>query len=652
MESMKDLIKKLNEACDSYYNKNKPIMSDYEFDNLYSELVNMEKETNIVYSNSPTQKIGYEVKSELEEVKHNHPMLSLDKCHDESDLIKFAGNKDCILSVKCDGLTTSLRYLNGKLVSAETRGNGISGSNVLHNVLTINNVPQTISYLGELIIDGETIIDYNSFSQINECLLEDEKYKHPRNLASASLTLLDSSIAAKRKMKFITWKVIKGFDEIDSNFFKLKEVEKLGFDIVPMWTYTNKSSDKDNITNMLENLKDNADNIGLPMDGAVMAIDSISYGKSLGTTGKFPRHSIAYKFEDELFETVLENIEWNTSKTGLINPIAKFKEVDLGGAITTKATLHNISYIKGLQLGIGDKILVRRANGVIPKVHDNLTRSGKFELPNECPICNGKVEIHNDNGSETLHCTNDNCKGKLLGKLSHFVSKVALNIEGLAEAQLSQFIELGWLTKLVDIYNLPMRKEIMTLDGFGKKSFEKLASAIETSRKTTLQRVIYSLSIPNVGKDASKKISQKCCGELEAFKYLINSKYDWSEIDGIGSVINQSIYDYFTLENKLDFIELLEMLEIIPDSASSINSNNKSLEGLTFVITGSVEHYKNRDELKLEIESRNGKVSGSVSTKTNYLINNDNMSTSGKNKKAKELNIPIITENQFLEMIK
>ena len=651
MEEMKELIKQLNEACDVYYNKSNPTMSDYEFDNLYSKLVAMENENGITYANSPTQNVGNEVKSELEEVKHNHPMLSLDKCHDESDLIKFAGDKDCVLSVKCDGLTTSLRYLNGKLVSAETRGDGVSGSNVLHNVLTISNVPQTISYLGELIVDGETVIDYNSFAQINESLPDEDKYKHPRNLASASLTLLDSAIAAKRKMKFINWKVIKGFDDIDSNFFRLKEMEKLGFDIVPMWTYTNKSSDKDNITDMLENLKDRADNIGLPMDGAVMSIDSISYGNSLGTTGKFPRHSIAYKFEDELYETVLESIEWNTSKTGLINPIAKFQAVDLGGAVTTKATLHNISYIKGLQLGIGDTILVRRANGVIPKVHDNLTRSGKFELPTKCPICDGKVEIHNENGSETLYCTNSSCKGKLLGKLTHFVSKNAMNIDNLSEATLEKFITMGWLNSFIDIYYLQDHIQQMSgLEGFGIKSVTKLISAIDKSRNTTLDRFIYSMSIPLIGRTASKTISKYFNGDFDKFYESWENGFDWTKLDDFGSNMNTQMRK-FVLDNDL-MIDRLAELMTFEKPMSVVTDDLKDLSGLTFVITGSVNHYSNREELKVDIETRNGKVSGSVSAKTSYLINNDIASTSGKNKDAKKHGVTIITEEQFMEMIK
>lgn len=650
MEEMKELIEKLNEACDTYYNKNKPTMSDYEFDQLYSKLITMEKETGITYANSPTQNIGYEVKSELEEVKHNHPMLSLDKCHDESDLIKFASDNDCVLSVKCDGLTTSLRYLDGKLVSAETRGNGISGSNVLHNVLTISNVPQTISYLGELIVDGETVIDYNSFAKINESLPDEDKYKHPRNLASASLTLLDSAIAAKRKMKFIGWKVIKGFDDIDSNFFKLKEVEKLGFDIVPMWTYTNNSSDKDNIADMLENLKDKADNIGLPMDGAVMSIDSISYGNSLGTTGKFPRHSIAYKFEDELFETELEDIEWNTSKTGLINPIAKFKAVDLGGAVTTKATLHNISYIKGLQLGVGDTILVRRANGVIPKVHDNLTRSGKFELPTECPICGGNVEIHNENGSETLYCTNSSCKGKLLGKLTHFVSKNAMNIDNLSEATLEKFITMGWLNNFIDIYYLQDHiQQMSVLEGFGIKSVTKLMSAIDSSKNTTLDRFIYSLSIPLIGRTASKTISKYFNGDFDKLFENWKKGFDWTKLDDFGANMDTQMRK-FVLDNDLMIERLAELMTFEKPVATT--DNLKDLSGKSFCITGSLIKYSNRDTLVKDIELHGGKVVSGVSKATSYLLTNDTGSGSSKNIKAAQLNIPIITEEQFLEMIR
>lgn len=647
---IKELTTLLNHYRDAYYNGSNPEISDYEYDNLYDELKQLEDNTGILLGNSPTHSVGYEVKSELKEVEHNHPMLSLDKCHNESDLIKFAGDNDCVLSVKCDGLTTSLHYINGDLVSAETRGDGVIGSDILHNARVIENIPQHISYEGDLIVDGETVIDYKSFSEINETLDEDDKYKHPRNLASASLQLLDSKIAATRKMKFIAWKIISVFDDIDSNFFRLKEAEKLGFDIVPMWTYTNKSSDKENIGRMLENLNDSADDIGLPMDGAIMLIDSISYGNSLGRTSKFPRHSIAYKFEDELFETVLEDIEWNTSKTGLINPIAKFKEVDLGGAMTTKATLHNISYIKGLQLGIGDKILVRRANSVIPKVHDNLTRSGNFTIPDKCPICGGNVEIHNENGSETLYCTNDSCKGKLLGKLSHAASKNALNIDGLSEATIEKFISLGWLSSIRDIYYLrDHADQMMHLEGFGKASVNKLMIAIDNSTRTTLDRFLYALSIPNIGRTASKAISKYYNGDFDKFIEQTESM-DWTKLDDFGDMMDYQMNHYF-LNNKTEVRELAKLFVFEKPKAIVVTDDIKDLSGKTFVITGSLEHFANRDEAKERIELLGGKVSGSVSVKTSYLVNNDVNSVSGKNKRAKELGVLIISEMQLLQMI-
>lgn len=479
IERIKELIKILNNSSNNYYNST-PTMTDNEWDKLYEELKSLERETNIIYPNSPTQNVGYKVVDSIEKVTHNHPMLSLDKCHSEQELIDFAKDKNCVLSVKCDGLTTSLHYIDGMLVGAESRGNGIEGGNVLHNVMTIKNVPHTIPYKEELIIDGETIIDWNTFNDINNKLPEEqEKYKHPRNLVSGSLNVLDTKIAASRNMRFIAWRIIKGLNH-KSVFFALKEAEKLGFEIVPMWTYTNKSSDKENISTMLIDLQDKADSLGIPYDGAVMAYDDIEYSKSLGRTDKFFRHSIAYKYEDELYETVLKDIEWNTSKTGLINPVAIFEPVDLNGAITTRSTLHNISYIENLQLGIGDTIVVYRANMVIPKVHDNLTRSNTWKLPDKCPCCGGKVEVHNENGSKTLYCINSDCDAKLLGKLVHFCSKNAINIDGMSEATLQFLIDKGWVNLFQDLYNLEKYKdEWSKCEGFGKRSVEKLLGSIE-----------------------------------------------------------------------------------------------------------------------------------------------------------------------------
>ena len=650
IKRLKELIEILNNASNAYYNST-PNMTDYEWDKLYDELKALEKETKIIYPDSPTQNVGYKVLDEIKEVKHNHLMLSLDKCHTEQELIDFAKDKNCILSVKADGLTTSLHYIDGKLIGAETRGNGISGSDVLENVLNIKNVPHTIPYKDELIIDGETIIDWNTFNKINENLpAGQDKYKHPRNLVSGTITMLDTNIAASRNMRFIAWRVIKGLNE-KSVFFALKEAEKLGFEIIPMWTYTNKSTDKENLSAMLSDLQDKANELDIPYDGAVMAYDDIEYGNSLGRTDKFFRHSISYKYEDELFETTLEDIEWNTSKTGLINPVAKFKETVIDGASVTRATLHNISYIENLQLGIGDKIRIYKANKIIPKVHDNLTRSNTWKLPNKCPNCGGNVEVHNENGSKTLHCINDNCSAKLLGKLVHFCSKNAINIEGMSEATLQFLIDKGWVKSFQDIYKLDYyRQTWKEYDGFGDKSVDKLLDAIENSRKTTLDRFIYSLSIPQIGRSASKDIAKYCNNSIDEFTFIMeNTSLELAAIDGIGVSATTSLDDWWNINRDM-FYKLAE--EFVFATNKKDNDNvSVDLSGKTFVITGSLSNYKNRDELVSVIEELNGKVSGSVSAKTTYLINNDTKSNSSKNQKAQKLNIPIISEEDFINLI-
>lgn len=646
IKRLKELIKILNNTSNAYYNST-PTMTDYEWDKLYEELKSLEKETDVIYPNSPTKNVGYKVLDEIKEVKHNHPMLSLDKCHSEQELIDFAKDKNCILSVKADGLTTSLHYIDGQLIGAETRGNGTSGSDVLENVLNIKNVPHTIPYKDELIIDGETIIDWNTFNKINENLpAGQDKYKHPRNLVSGTITMLDTNIAASRNMRFIAWRVIKGLNE-KSVFLGLKEAEKLGFEIIPMWTYTDKSIDKENLSAMLSDLQDKADELDIPYDGAVMAYDDIEYGNSLGRTDKFFRHSISYKYEDELFETILEDIEWNTSKTGLINPVAKFKETVIDGASVIRATLHNISYIENLQLGIGDKIRIYKANKIIPKVHDNLTRSNTWELPNKCPNCGGNVEVHNENGSKTLHCINDNCPAKLLGKLVHFCSKNAINIEGMSEATLQFLIDKGWIKSFHDIYKLDYRRENWKeYDGFGDKSVDKLLDAIEDSRNTTLDRFIYSLSIPQIGRSASKDIAKFFNNNYEEFK-MYGTTINYTQIDGFGESMNNSLHKWLS-ENHIMMEELAKEFTFKNEKN---NNSSVDLSRKTFVITGNLIHYKNRDELVSIIESMGGKVSGSVSTKTSYLINNDTQSSSSKNQKAKQLNIPIISEEDFINMI-
>lgn len=649
IEKMKSLIEELNNASIAYYTST-PIMSDYDWDKKYEELQMLENQENIIFPNSPTQNVGYTVSDKLNEVKLDHLMLSLDKTKSINNLKQFAGNKQCIASVKCDGLSTTLKYIRGELVSAVTRGNGYEGTDVLQNVLTIKNIPKKIPYDDELIIDGETIIGWDTFNEINSKIKPpDEKYKHPRNLVSGSLRLLDSKEAAQRNMRFIAWRVIKGFEH-KFVYEDLQSAKVCGFEVVPMLVYSN--SDKDYLQGILEKIKDLADANNIPYDGAVMAYDDYDYGESLGKTDKFFRHSISYKYEDQLYETVLKDIEWNTSKTGLINPIAIFEPIDLDGAITTRATLHNISYIKKLSLGIGDRIRVYRSNKVIPKVHDSIDKSNNFTIPDKCPICGGRTEIVKENDSEVLMCMNDDCQGKLLGKLSHAVSRNALNVDNLSEATLEKFISLGWLNSIKSIYHLSDYKgKMYSLEGFGKKSVDKLLESIERSRETTLDRFIYALSVPMIGKSASKDIAKHFKYNFDEFYHCFSCGYGyfWNlKVDGIGVVASNNIQKFAITYMDKVFELSKEFTFKIP---SESNNTQNTLQGKTFVITGSLEKYSNRDELKSVIESYGGKVSGSVSAKTFALINNDIESSSSKNKKAKSLGVQIINEEQFMQLI-
>lgn len=647
IEKMKTLIEELNNASIEYYT-NVPIMSDYDWDKKYEELQQLESQEHIIFPNSPTQNVGYTVSDKLNEVKLDHLMLSLDKTKSINDLKQFAENKQCIVSVKCDGLSTTLKYVHGELVSAVTRGNGYEGTDVLQNVLTIKNIPKKIPYDDELIIDGETIIGWDTFNKINENIKDpDKKYKHPRNLVSGSLLLLDSKEAEQRNMRFVAWRVIKGFSH-ESVYEDLQDSKECGFEVVPMIPYIG----CENLQTVLDTIKDVADVNNIPYDGAVMAYDDYSYGESLGKTDKFFRHSIAYKYEDQLYETVLKDIEWNTSKTGLINPVAIFEPIDLDGAITTRATLHNISYIKKLSLGIGDRIRVYRSNKVIPKVHDSIDKSNNFIIPEKCPVCGGETKIVKENDSEVLMCINDNCKGKLLGKLVHAVSKNSLDIDGLSEATLEKFISLGWLDSIKSIYHLSDYKgKMYSLEGFGKKSVDKLLESIEKSRETTLDRFIYALSIPMIGKSASKDIAKHFKYNFDEFYHCFSCGYGyfWNlKVDGIGVVASNNIQKFATTYMDKVFELSKEFTFKIPNES---NNTQNTLQGKTFVITGSLEKYSNRDELKSVIESYGGKVSGSVSSKTFALINNDVESSSSKNKKAKSLSVQIINEEQFMQLI-
>ena len=658
---MKELVILLNKHRDNYYNKQKPTISDKEYDDLFDKLKELEKETGIVMSNSPTITVGYEVKSELKKVRHSHPMLSLDKTKSEEDLVRFLNNHDGLVMLKLDGLTVSLRYLDGKLVSAETRGNGEIGEDILHNAKVFTNIPLTIDYKDELIVDGEAIITYDEFEKINSKLSEDNKYKNPRNLVSGSVRQLDSEIAANRNIKFIAWKAVKGIS--DNSFANcLAILNGLGFDIVPFHSIPKDIISVDTVSMFNEILKKEAYNKKMPIDGTVVSYDDVEYGESLGATGHHLKSQIAFKFYDEVYETTLKDIDWTLGKTGQITPTAIFEPVEIDGTMVSRASVHNISILTQLDLHVGDIIEVYKANAIIPQIKRNISSEERMALrkdldyiviPATCPICGGNTEIKQDNNSKVLMCTNHNCEGKLLGKLTHFVSKNAMDINGLSESTLEKFIELDFVNEFIDIYELKNNfyDDIVKLDGFGKKSVDNLMNAIEASKNTTLDRFIYALSIPLIGRSASKTISRYFNGDYDRFINETTNPYEWfnwSILADFGDAMHDEMWMY--LKNNKDMIE--ELASYLTFEKPQVVQNNKSLNGFTFVITGSLNHFANRDEAKEKIESLGGKVSGSVSAKTSYLVNNDINSTSGKNKKAKELNVPIITEEELIEMLK
>ena len=658
VKRIKELTQKLNQYRDSYYNDSVSEISDHEYDELFDELKQLEEETNIVMANSPTHTVGYEVKSKLEKVKHSHPMLSLDKTKSVDDLKKFVGDKNCLLMCKMDGLTVLLTYENGELIQAETRGNGKEGEIITHNAKVFENIPLHIDYTGHLEIEGEAIITYNDFDKINSKLSENEKYKNTRNLVSGSVRQLDSNIAAQRHIKFITWKVPNIEDKIKSDnsiLFRLNYIKDLGFDIVPFYSYTNCSLDKENINNMIISLHDRAKYLGYPIDGLVVTYDDISYGESLGTTGHHPKHSLAYKFYDDIYPTRLLDVEYTMGKTGVLTPTAVFEPVEIDGTMVERASLHNISIMKSL--GIVSKyqeIGVYKANMIIPQIEyaekmNCVSVKESICIPGVCPVCGWNTERLKDNDTEILVCTNPNCKGKLLGKLSHFVSKNAINIDGLSEQTLQKFINLGWLDSFRDIYYLSDHKEEMyKLDGFGKKLVGKLLESIEKSRNTTLDRFIYGLCIPLIGRTASKVIAKEFNNQAEEFYDIWYHGYDFTKLDDFGDAMNNSMKAFI----REHYRWIAELIGEFNFRESDTNGNVKQvLEGKTFVITGSLKAYKNREELVTTIERNGGKVSGSVSAKTSYLINNDVTSASGKNKKAKDLGIPIISEGEFVQMI-
>ena len=650
-ERIKELTKMLNEYRNAYYNESESIISDYEYDKLYDELEKLENETGLSFANSPTKTVGFQVKSELEKIKHSHPMLSLDKTKSVDDLRKFAGDKDCILSLKMDGLTCLLTYENGSLVQAETRGNGDIGELITHNANVFENIPLTIEYKGHFEIEGEAIITYDDFEKINKVLPEDKKYKNPRNLVSGSVRQLDNRIAAQRHIKFVAWKVPT---EVCSNSFlnRLKYAKELGFEIVPLFTYSGKSSDKENLPEMIESLKIKAHDHGYPIDGLVMTYDDIQYGESLGMTGHHPKHSIAFKFAEDSEDTILREVEWGMGKTGVLTPVAIFDSVDLAGTSVSRASLHNISIMKELNISIGSIVTVVKKNEIIPQIISCDANTMNVNIPATCPVCGGDTQIAKENDTEVLLCVNPHCKSKLLGKLSAFVSRNKMNIDGLSDETLSKFIARGWLTCFSDIYNLKdYYIHMINMSGFGRKSIDKLIDSIEKSRSVELNRFIAALSIPGVGDSTAKDISKHCEYDFDTFVMRLIDKYNWSVIDGIGEKTSQQINEWIDDScNREDFRKLLQT--IIPVNLNTNDNTDQSLAGKNFVVTGDVTQFKNRKELQKFIESKGGKVIGSVTSKTNWLINNDVESTSSKNKKARELGIPIISEKEFLEMVK
>ncbi len=645
LERMKELVKILNNASKCYYQENRSIMSDMEYDKLYDELLELEKKTGIILSDSPTVKVGYEVLGSLEKVRHQSKMLSLDKTKEVSKLKSFLGENIGVLSWKLDGLTVVLKYQNGELVEALTRGNGEVGENITHNAKVFKNIPLKISYNGELVIRGEAVIPFKDFEKINEELDESEKYKNPRNLCSGTVRQLNSEIAAKRNVCFIAFSLVSGIDVdfSDSKLQKMKWLESLGFQIVESKVVT-----KENIEDTVYEFEKNIEKNDFASDGLVLTYDSISYSNSLGTTAKFPKDSIAFKWKDEIAETTLIDIIWNTSRTGLINPIAVFEPVELEGTTVNKASLHNLSIVENLKLGIGDRITVYKANMIIPQVAENLTKSNSFVVPEKCAVCGGETEVVKMKDGKALKCINPNCEAQAVLEIVHYASRDALNIEGFSEATVERFVQEGFIKKYTDLYSLEKFKDnIIALDGFGEKSYTNLINSIEKSKDANLENFVYALGINNVGLSNARLL----CGRFDYdFEKIKNATLDeLVAIDGFGEIIAMSIKKYFDNPENMELAE--KALSYLRIRAVEKNEKVQTLEGKVFVITGDVHHYKNRKELQKEIESLGGKVTSSVTGKTTYLINNDIDSGSSKNKKAKELGVEIITEDTFIEMI-
>lgn len=642
---MRELVELLNKARRAYEQENTEIMSNFEYDRLYDELLSLEKELETTLASSPTVNVGYEVLSELPKERHETPMLSLDKTKDVERLREFLGDQQAVISWKMDGLTIVLTYENGVLKKAVTRGNGEIGEVVTNNAKVFRNVPLSIPFKGELVLRGEAVISYKDFEKINEEIGDaDAKYKNPRNLCSGSVRQLNNEVTAKRNVRFYAFTLVKA-DNVDfenSRAYQLKWLQEQGFDVVEHHLVT-RDTVGDEVAWFAEHIRENE----VPSDGLVLIYDDISYGQSLGTTAKFPRDSFAFKWEDEVRKTTIREIEWSPSRTGLINPVAIFDPVELEGTTVSRASVHNISIMEELELGIGDTVTVYKANMIIPQIAENLTRSGVSEIPKECPVCKKPTKISMENNTKTLYCMNPKCQAKHVKSFSLFASRDAMNIEGLSEATLEKFIINGYVKDFTDIFHLDRYEaEIKTMEGFGEKSYENLRKRIENARKTTLPRLIYSLGIPNIGISNAKMIC-RALGE-DPKRVIRATEEELSTISGVGGVIAGTFVEYFKDTAHVDvFDRLLKEVELTKETSEE----DQKFAGVNFVITGSVEHFVNRAQVKEEIEKRGGKVTGSVTSKTNYLINNDTGSGTAKNKKARELGIPIISEEDFLKMM-
>lgn len=640
---MKELVALLNKASEVYYQGKDDIMSNFEYDQLYEELEKLERDTGMVLAGSPTARVGYEVLSALPKETHPSPMLSLDKTKETDQLVSWLGSKEGLLSWKMDGLTIVLAYEDGKLVKAVTRGNGQVGEVITNNAKVFKNIPLEIPCKSHLVLRGEAVISYSEFERINQLLDEEEQYKNPRNLCSGSVRQLNNEITAKRNVEFYAFALVEadGLDFGNSQENKMKFLEGQGFDIVEY-----KMVNAGNIVDTVKWFQDKITSNNFPSDGLVLIYEDIAYGDSLGRTAKFPRNSIAFKWADEIADTKLLGIEWSASRTGLINPIAIFEPVELEGTTVSRASVHNLSIMEQLQLGEGDIIQVYKANMIIPQIAQNLTRSSNIKAPSECPVCGKKTSVHEENGVKVLVCENEECLAKKIKSISHFVSRDAMNIDGMSEATIEKLVEKGLLHGLAGLFTLSKYKdEITEMEGFGKRSFEKLVQAAENAKKTTVAKFVYSLGIPNIGLSNAKMVCKYMDNDFERVRHA--SKEELVEIDGIGEVIAESFANFFEEPGNNKIVD--DLLEVIEFEKEETNPEEEDMAGINFVITGKVNIFTNRNSVKEIIEARGGKVTGSVTSKTNFLINNDVLSNSSKNKKAKELDIPIITEEEFIK---